>query len=130
MNEAEEENDIGLLRKYKKIAGKYQKSIERGLKRIIEIEEHNAKTRQQLKWLQKQIALLLESDAIVSEHALLRYLQRVKGFDLAAYKKEIFTPALMAKLKSTDFADGIYRDEAHSIVLKERTIVSILTIKE
>ncbi len=38
--------------------------------------------------------------ARVSDHALVRYLERVKGFDMAALRAEILTPGVVAAIEA------------------------------
>lgn len=62
-------------------------------------------------------------EPIVSEHAMLRYIERVKGFDLTALHNEILTDerkALIAEMRSCDFIVGDYK-----IVVKRGVVVSV-----
>jgi hypothetical protein len=48
--------------------------------------------------------------SMVTDHAVLRYLERVKGFDIAAVRREMLTPGVVAALKAKATAviiDGV-----------------------
>lgn len=63
---------------------------------------------------------------IVSEHAMLRYFERVGGFSLDDVNEIILTPALISLID--EFGSGIYPSEnGFKVVVKNRTVVSILT---
>jgi predicted nucleic acid-binding Zn-ribbon protein len=62
---------------------------------------------------------------VVSEHAILRYLERVKGIDIEATKKEILPEAVgnvAAELGTGEFPAG-----THSVKVKDSVVVTILT---
>jgi hypothetical protein len=60
---------------------------------------------------------------IVSEHALLRYLERVKGFDLAALRDEILGDGTAA---SISFAKtGRIKKDGMCLVIKDNVVVTI-----
>lgn len=69
------------------------------------IEEQRAVSKKQIQIqagmqaIDKQIKDLSATDPVVSEHALLRYLERVKGLDLDQARAEVLTPDLVAKIK-------------------------------
>lgn len=69
----------------------------------------------------------LESDTSlkVSEHAILRYLERVKGLNIEAIEKQIVTDSvkdLVAKLGG----NGKFPNNECSLVIKDYTVVTIL----
>lgn len=62
-------------------------------------------------------------EPIVSEHAMLRYIERVKGFDLSVLTAEILTDerrALIVEMRTCDFVVGDYK-----IVVKRGVVVSV-----
>ena len=64
-------------------------------------------------------------DTIVSEHAMLRFLERVEGFDLEKIKENVLpeiTRDLMAKMMN---ANGKYPAGTHNVVVRDNTVVTI-----
>jgi len=62
---------------------------------------------------------------VVSEHAILRYLERVKGVDIEAAKKEIL-PAAVAGV-AAELGTGEFPVGTHSVKVKDSVVVTILT---
>ena len=59
----------------------------------------------------------------LTEHAKLRYLERVKGIDMEALEREIMTPEAVAfihKFKSGKIPSGNWR-----LVVKDKTIITV-----
>lgn len=65
---------------------------------------------------------------VVSEHAILRYLERVKGVDIEATKREIMPPG--AAKAAQAMGPGEYPAGTHSIKVKDNVVVTILTKEE
>lgn len=76
--------------------------------------------------------LILLNDGVdynnISDHALVRYLERVKGVDMDAIRKEILTPSVQSII---DFSNNslvkIKRDD-HAVIVNNNTIVTVLPI--
>lgn len=65
---------------------------------------------------------------IVSEHAILRYLERVKGVDIEAVKKEILGGADAQKCVSAmEGTFPIGNPKTHNIRIKGSTVITVLT---
>ena len=70
------------------------------------IEEQRAVSKKQIQIqaamqsIEKQIKELSAADPLVSEHALLRYLERAKGIDIEQLRAEVLTPELVAMIKT------------------------------
>jgi hypothetical protein len=62
---------------------------------------------------------------VISEHAILRYLERVKGVDIEATKREIMPPS--AAKAAQALGPGEYQAGTHSIKVKDNVVVTILT---
>ncbi len=124
-----DDDKLTLLKRYRRAVSKLTKSNNRSLKEIEEAHTRIARNNLSIDWLQRQQVILYETDAIISEHALLRYLQRIKGMDLSAIKKQMFTPTLLEKLKANNYADGFYEDGDGTYIVKERTIITIIEKK-
>ena len=66
---------------------------------------------------------------IISEHAILRYLERVKGIDLEEIQKEILpTPELRKSIATC--GDGKYMVDEFALRIKKNVVVTILTKDE
>lgn len=77
--------------------------------------------------LQQRIDTLDETCAepILTEHALLRYLERVRGIDMQALEAEILTESRVEMIKfarsgEVDIQDG------HKLILKDMHVVSVV----
>lgn len=62
---------------------------------------------------------------IVSEHAILRYLERVYGLDLGKIKKEILPERIAAQAKA--IGNGRYGVIDHTLLIKNNVVVTVLT---
>jgi hypothetical protein len=74
----------------------------------------------------------IENDSIIiTEHAILRYLERVKGLDISEIKKEIVDNKLFRKIKA--LGSGYYPQISQEnniqfrVRVKENAVVTILT---
>lgn len=65
-----------------------------------------------------------EKDPVVSEHAILRYLERIKGMDISAIKEEILDEKTIANIKFIKCNGKIKRND-FNLVVKDNIIVSI-----
>lgn len=75
--------------------------------------------------LEKQIESLTQREVVVSEHALLRYCERVYGCDLESIKAEILTPQVVNcinTLGNGKFPTG----NGLKAVVKDRVVVSVM----
>ena len=70
-----------------------------------------------------------ENEIKVSDHAIVRYLERIKGVDINAIKEEIVTDNIR-KMVDTLGGAGIYPDRNHKVVMKNYTVVTVETLKE
>lgn len=62
---------------------------------------------------------------IVSEHAILRYLERVYGLDLVKIKQEILPERIAAQAKA--IGNGRYGVIDHTLLIKNNVVVTVLT---
>lgn len=70
-----------------------------------------------------------DKDIIISEHAILRFLERVKKIDIEATKKEILSDLARAQAKA--LGNGTFPVSAtHRVKVKDNTVVTILTPDE
>ena len=61
----------------------------------------------------------------ISEHAILRYFERVLDFDLDLVKEEILSNELLSLIEFSGSANGKYPFKDGRVVLKNNTIVTI-----
>ena len=60
----------------------------------------------------------------VSEHAVLRYLERVKGYNIAEVEHAILTPKVL-KMIETLGGTGKFPGDGFTIVMKDYTVTTI-----
>ena len=78
------------------------------------------------KYQEELLSLQMDSkEIIISEHAILRYLERVYKLDITKLYKEIVTPKVQEQIK--EFGNGTYSVEAFSIKVVDNVVVTILT---
>lgn len=67
-------------------------------------------------------------DIIVSEHAILRYLERIGGLNIDEIQAKILSKSVMELINSLDANDGQYpvKEEGFSIKLKNKVVVTIV----
>lgn len=67
------------------------------------------------------------SEAQVSDHAVLRYLERVKGINIQAIRNEILTPNRVQLM-----AHGCksIKGNVYELVIKNFTVITVLNTKE
>lgn len=90
-------------------------------------QKREAGNRRRAAVLQQEIDALAEvrTGVIVSEHALLRWLERVDGVDLEALRLRILSGTTAS---SIEFAGtGTVQKEGHTLVFKDRVIVTVKT---
>lgn len=76
-----------------------------------------------LKQIQEQIKLC-SSTLIITEHAIVRYFERILGYDMETIKNEIL-PSNIQKLLEGNH-DFQYQSKDHIAVVKENKVVTIL----
>lgn len=76
--------------------------------------------------LKKQIEeFKVSGDTIISEHAILQYLQRVKEVDIEAIKKEILNDNVRSMIEKLG-KSGRYPNKDFQLVLKDNVVVTII----
>ena len=65
-----------------------------------------------------------DSKTIITEHAILRYLERIIGIDIEAVKKEILPEEVEQLIKV--MPNGTFQCITHKIVVKDNTIVTVI----
>lgn len=95
------------------------------LRRRARAEDERRDTERRLRDIEDQIAALTAADIVVSEHALLRYVERVMGVDLEAVRRDILTEKNRAAI---EFAGSCRIVSASGVqfVVKDRVVVSVV----
>lgn len=88
-----------------------------------EISKQITAKQQQISAVQGQIDKLKRSDLVLSEHALLRYIERAQLVDVKAIEGQLITPAL--RLQVQTLGDGEYPVGDLKAVVKQNMIVTI-----
>lgn len=78
---------------------------------------------------EKRIKLLQESaeEPFISDHAVVRYLERVKGLDIEAIKKEMMPDKLRAMIDT--LVSGKFPTEEFTAVVKDKLVITVVTPK-
>lgn len=67
------------------------------------------------------------SQLIITDHAILRYLERVKGINVEEIKEEIITPEIKNIIATLGSSSGTYPSgTGYSVVLKKNTVVTVI----
>lgn len=62
----------------------------------------------------------------ISDHAVLRYLERVNGMDLEKVKNEMIPAQLSIALQMSGYIDGMYLVNKFMYVVKNKTLITII----
>jgi hypothetical protein len=93
---------------------------------LDEAQQEYSNSKSQLGNINKQIEDLSDKDIIVSEHALLRYIERVMGVDMDAIKEKILTTGL--KTMISNMGNGKYPiGKGNKVMVKNNVITTIVT---
>lgn len=90
-------------------------------------QKAHSEAQRELKRLDGEILRSTSGEPIVSEHAMLRYIERVMGINLECVQNEILTDQRKALIKQ--LGSGRYQMGDHTIVVKDNIVVSILDRK-
>jgi TolA-binding protein len=82
---------------------------------------------EQLKNIQTEIESLKSPEEIlITEHAILRYLERVKGIDIEAIKQEILPKNVRDQAMVLGGSSGKYPTATHTVIVKTGVVVTII----
>lgn len=89
------------------------------------MDKEIAHKKNELKQLVEKINNFTKSSPIVTEHAMLRYIERVMGVDLEKITNDILTEQ---NIKTIEFA-GSCRIKSNSVefIVKDRKVISVIT---
>lgn len=117
------------VRKIKRL--KTQIKQKRAQSEAIKIELANVQREyqsalKQIQELEKQVEKVEKSDKLkVSEHAIVRYFERVKGFDIEKIEKEILSEEVL-KFVDKLGGNGSYPNADFKVVMKNFTVTTII----
>jgi len=80
------------------------------------------KIKNQIKNIEQEIKILKLKDLVVSEHALVRYLERIHGIDMIQIKEKILSPLVRSAMSQ---GNGQVKG-AYTVVFKDRVVVTII----
>ena len=90
-----------------------------------EIQQYLSKEEQRLRSIVEEIESLSKKEPIVSEHAILRYLERCQEIEIDKIKRKILNQSTVEQIKY--FGDGKYPiGNGHQAVVKDMTVVSVV----
>lgn len=93
------------------------------LQRALSVKEHEASCIEQS--INDYLESLKEDETyVVSEHALVRYFERVKGYDLEQINKEILTEPVKALIKK--LGNGVYPVNGFKIKVQNGCVVTVI----
>ena len=90
-----------------------------------EIDNQIAELREKKRAINKKIAEATTKKLIISEHAIIRYLERVKQFDLDKIKNEILTEENETLMRNLGNGKYPIKNTKHRAVLKDGVIVTV-----
>lgn len=93
------------------------------------LQKQLAQKEKAAKELREKIAALAakkRKEIGITEHALLRYLERVKGMDLAALEQEIITEKIRGLVAELGGSGQYPSGEGYAVVMKDFQIVTII----
>jgi chromosome segregation ATPase len=88
------------------------------LKKDLENKTHN------LQEIEKELRLILDVKPVVSEHALLRYVERVLGVNIKKIENEILTHDVMNAIETLHSGKIPYKD-GMTLVIRDKTVITI-----
>jgi chromosome segregation ATPase len=74
--------------------------------------------------IKNQLEIINQQGLKVSEHAILRYFERVKGYNIEEIEKEILSNDLLDLTEKLG-GNGAFPFKEHQLVLKNNTVVTI-----
>ena len=91
------------------------------------LKMENETKRKQIQEVEEKIQTLKGSHEtiIISEHAIIRYLERVYGLDLEKIKEEILPASIAVQAKR--IGNGRYGVTGHTVLIKDNVAITVLT---
>lgn len=95
--------------------------------KMVDAQREMEKYNLQMKNLDASISKL-QNDIVISEHAYLRYFERVLGYDLEDVKNQIITAEVDQLIRQ--MGSGTYPTDTHKVRVKDNTVVTVLSLNE
>jgi archaellum component FlaC len=114
-----------LLKQYNTQLNKLESTIKGLEKERNDINTSINIYRKQIDSLKKDINNLSVKDIVITEHALLRYFERVKGYNLEDIKADIIDSKTKTLIEFLNGTKGKVPWNENSLVVKDNTIVTI-----
>lgn len=97
--------------------------------RILEMRkaeiEQQLRAKQQVKQkLQQKKEKIQSKEPTVSDHCLLRYFQRIEGYDLEEIKRRILSPRVLEQIDTLG-SKGVYATEDFYVVVKNKVALTV-----
>jgi predicted nuclease with TOPRIM domain len=96
---------------------------------LVEVQSRYNESAKRARELEKQIKLLEEAakkkEPVVSEHAMLRYLERVRGVDMEEVKQQILTEQLCEWIQTV--GSGIFPGDQFKVRVRNGVVVTLWT---
>ena len=92
------------------------------------IEQRFTTAKQDVKTIERQLsdAIISQKDITVTEHAQLRYCERVLGINLEEIKEKILPPSIREQVKTV--GDGIFPiQNSHRVRVRNGVVITVLT---
>lgn len=103
---------------------KLQKDLEECRRERTEVHKLETEIQNSLSSVDKQIGELVDKKPVVSEHAIIRYLERVKGMDIDLIRREILTEKNVETIKTIG-RGKIPIGNGFKLVVKDNIVVSV-----
>lgn len=98
--------------------------IEMHKKTIHDTEKELSHKQTQLRSVEQQIDEIQNMKPMVSEHAMLRYLERVKGIDLKEVEKEILSETIVDTIETIS-SGRIPFSKDLELIVRKKTVVTV-----
>ena len=94
--------------------------------RVAEGQREYDKKRLSIEKLKSEIAKIEGSSKLkVSEHAIVRYFERVKGYDISEVEKEILSEQVVDLVEKLG-GNGKYPNGSFSVVMRNHTVLTVV----
>lgn len=97
---------------------------------VASLENQLRECNTEIKELNKRIDAISKQrlEPVLTEHALLRYLERVKGVDLKAIHEEILTPEVKHQIGV--IGSGSFTQNGYRLIVKQGIVITIENVGE
>lgn len=92
--------------------------------RMKELQEELNKKEEVEKELKKKKEYISNKEPRVSDHALLRYFERIEGYNMEEIKKKILSPRVIDQMNILG-SKGVYAADDFYVLVKNKTVVTV-----